>query len=92
MQLPLLQRPAIPDIYPRNVRETGKANGRSLSQKRTVVQIILAPRAGIKLLIRPWFLNRLRRSKRLPRYGNSVIATEARTAFCRKAARPYRRQ
>lgn len=33
---------------------------RSLSQKRTVVQIILAQPVAIKLLIRPTFLNRLR--------------------------------
>ncbi|SPC16077.1 hypothetical protein CO2235_30019 [Cupriavidus oxalaticus] len=33
------------------------ANARSLSQKRTVVQIILAQQSTIKLLIRPVFLN-----------------------------------
>ncbi|CAG9163674.1 hypothetical protein [Cupriavidus pinatubonensis] len=36
------------------------AYARSLSQKRTVVQIILARPVAIKLLIRPTFLNRLR--------------------------------
>ncbi|CAN7201053.1 hypothetical protein LJR296_000465 [Cupriavidus necator] len=35
------------------------ANARSLSQKRTVVQIILAQQPTIKLLIRPLFLNGL---------------------------------
>jgi hypothetical protein len=35
------------------------ANARSLSQKRTVVQIILARHLAIKLLIRPLFLNGL---------------------------------
>ncbi|SOY54599.1 hypothetical protein CBM2585_A40191 [Cupriavidus taiwanensis] len=35
------------------------ANARSLSQKRTVVQIILARHLPIKLLIRPLFLNGL---------------------------------